>query len=389
MKILFLTSRFPFPLEKGDKLRSYFFIRELSKYHEIILVSLTEETVEKEHIDELKRFASQVHVFTLTKWSKYWNTFLALFRNYPLQAGYFYNGRFARKINQIVENEKPDHIFCQLLRTALYVKEIRIPKTIDYQDVFSRGVKRRMKSGSFLMKLVLWIEYFKLIRFERRIFSWFRYRIIISATDRDLMPVKEKEKIYVISNGVDFDYFNPELFAMREKKIDVLFTGNMGYPPNVDCALFLIKEVLPALLKMHPDIVMAFAGASPHSSLLKLQSKHVVVTGWVNDLREFYASARVFAAPMRIGTGLQNKLLEAMCMKLPCVTSTLANSALGAQSESQILIADDAESVANQISYLLENNSAAKKMADNAHAFVNENYSWTFHLGLYNALLNT
>jgi polysaccharide biosynthesis protein PslH len=389
MKLIFLTSRFPYPLEKGDKLRSYFLLKELSRYHEIILVSLNENKVKNEHIAHLENIVSKVYVFPLSLFSRYYNTLLAFFSGRPLQAGYFYNCRINRQIRKIIREESPDHIFCQLLRTALYVKGVSIPKTIDYQDVFSYGIKRRLDKSTFPFSLVLRLEYSRLKKFESRIFSWFDHRLIITETDRDLMPVAHKEKIHIISNGVDFEYFDYNAFTPAEKTYDILFTGNMGYPPNVDCAMYIAKKILPLLKIKFPEIRIVFAGANPHPSLLKLNHKQIVVTGWVEDMREYYASAKVFAAPMQIGTGLQNKLLEAMAMKIPCVTSELANSALGAENGNEILVGDTPEAVAEHIMNLLNNNDYSAEIALNGYHYVKNNFSWNGQVAkLHSIIMN-
>lgn len=388
MKLLFLTSRFPYPLEKGDKLRSYFLLKELAEYHDIILVSLNEQKVRREHISELEKIVSKVYTFPLSRFSRYYHSALALFQNRPIQAGYFYNCRVKRKIHSIISNESPDHIFCQLLRTALYVKGLNQPKTIDYQDVFSFGVKRRIPKSSFPLNLVLGIEYKKLQKFEQEIFSWFDHHVIITETDQQLMPVREKDKIHVISNGVDFEYFDRQKYSFAEKRYDLLFTGNMGYPPNVDCAQFIARHLLPQLIPFFPDLKIAFAGANPHPSLIRMQNKHIHLTGWVEDMREYYASSRVFIAPMQIGTGLQNKLLEAMAMGLPCVTSELANAALGAEHGKQIMVGNTVPELTEYVKQMLTNSDFADEIAVNGHNFVKQTFSWSGQVENLNQIMN-
>jgi polysaccharide biosynthesis protein PslH len=387
MKILFLTSRFPYPLEKGDKLRSYYLLRELSLRNEVILVSLNETNVEKEHVRVLEKMVSKVYVFHLSWISRYLNTFFALFMKRPLQAGYFYNRRVRKSIQQIIIQEKPDHVLCQLLRTALYVKGLSIPKTIDFQDVFSYGVKRRLSVSKFPMNIILSIEYKRLLKFEQELFRSFDHSLIITEADRDLMPVAEKEKIHIISNGVDHKYFNNSFYSDIEKNYDLLFTGNMGYPPNVDCAHFIVKKVLPLVIKEFPSIKLALAGAAPHPSLQKLNSANVTVTGWVEDMRKMYASSEIFLAPMQIGTGLQNKLLEAMSMNMPCVTSPLANSALKAMADKDILVGSTPEELAGHIIKLIENKNFAAQIAENGMNYVRNNFSWTAQAELLQGII--
>ena len=133
---------------------------------------------------------------------------------------------------------------------------------------------------------------------------------------------------------------------------------------------------MPIVKSEKPDVKIAIVGANPSHKLMKLQSDNVVVTGWVNDMRDYYMRAKVFIAPMRIGTGLQNKLLEAMAMRLPCITTQLANNSLKAADNTEILIGDDANSLANNIIRLLNDNNLAQQIADNGCQFVHRTYNW-------------
>lgn len=363
-------------------------MKELSKYHSIVLVSLNEQKVKREYVTELEKIVSKVYTFPLSLFSRFYHSAIALFQNRPIQAGYFYNCSVHSKIRRIIEQESPDHIFCQLLRTALYVKDLNHSKTIDYQDVFSFGVKRRIPRSRFPVNLVLKLEYLRLKKFEQRIFSWFDHHVIITDTDRQLMPVKEKNDIHVISNGVDFEYFSRDNIQAAEKKYDLLFTGNMGYPPNVDCAHYIAKQILPLLLPAFPKLKVVFAGANPHPSLFKLQNDHILVTGWVEDMREYYASSKVFIAPMQIGTGLQNKLLEAMAMGLPCITSDLANSALGAEDGKQILVGNSAAELAEHSQKLLTNIGFSEEISINGYEYVKKQFSWSGQVEKLNLLIS-
>ncbi|MCB0805823.1 MAG: glycosyltransferase [Bacteroidales bacterium] len=387
MKILVLLSRFPYPLEKGDKLRAYHQIRHLAKNHEIHLCALNDIQIKPEYRKALDPFCKSVHVIDLPRVSAAWNIVKAFLTGKPLQVGYFFNANAKKQINRIINEIQPDHIFCQLIRVTEYVRDMKIPKTLDYQDVFSKGVDRRRQSARFYMKPVLRLEYKRLLKYEHDIFSDFDHKTIISAPDRDLIPHPDREKIEVVINGVDTDFFRP---MPMEKEYDLVFTGNMGYPPNVNAANFLVKEILPLVRQKLPEVKVMLAGATPHPSVQALAGKNVTVTGWVDDIRECYGKARIFIAPMRIGTGLQNKLLEAMAMKIPSITSQLANSALKATPEQEILVGQSAQEFAAHILRLLEDATYANEIAKNGYTFVHQNYNWASATRkLENLMVNT
>jgi len=373
MKILVLLPRVPYPLEKGDKLRAYNHIKYLAKNNEIILCALNDTEVHPEAIKNLQPFCKSIHIFNISKFSIAVNILKAFFKGIPFQTGYFYNKKAQKEIDRIIANEKPDHIFCQLVRVAEYMKNQSTPKTIDYQDVFSKGIGRRMENAPFYSKPVFRSEYKRLLKYEHDVFETFDNKTIISIPDRNLIPHPEKEKIHIVINGVDTDFFKP---MDREKDYEIVFIGNMAYPPNVNAAEYLTTKVLPVVQKTKPEARLLLAGATPDKRVLALQSDSVTVTGWMDDIRDGYARAKIFIAPMQIGTGLQNKLLEAMAMKVPSITSKLANNALCAKDGKEILVGSTPEDYAVLIIKLLDNPEFANKIAEAGYQFVIDNYNW-------------
>jgi sugar transferase (PEP-CTERM/EpsH1 system associated) len=384
MRLFFILPRVPYPTEKGDKLRAFHQIKQLSKHHEIILCALNDGDLHEDAIPVLKKYVKAIHIIPISKFSIAVNLIRTLFSNRPLQVGYFYNDASAAKIHGLIDEYKPDHIFCQLIRVAEYVKGIPIPKTLDYQDVFSKGVERRLASSPFYLKPFLKIEYNRLLQYEHDAFEAFDNKIIISAPDRDLIPHPDRNKIVVVANGVDADFFKP---MEIQKDYDLVFTGNMGYPPNIKSAEFLVNEILPEVIPHKGDLRLLIAGASPHLRVLSLKSAQVDVSGWVPDMRECYARARIFIAPMQIGTGLQNKILEAMAMKIPCITSPLAFQALNARDGEDILVAQTPKEYAAHIMMLLGNPEKAAKIAQSGYDFVHRNFNWETETEKINKLI--
>jgi sugar transferase (PEP-CTERM/EpsH1 system associated) len=380
MKLLVILPRFPYPTEKGDKLRAFNQIKVLSRFHDITLFALTDKAVKRSDEEIVKPYCSSIIIHRLRPFSIGLNLLRAMINGRPFQAGYYYNSRAQSALNKVIEETQPDHIYCQLLRTAAYAFNTDVPKTLDYQDVFSKGVERRIPKTRAIIRFIFRVEFRRLLKYEKRIFDVFDVKTIISKPDRDCIPHEKREEIHVIPNGVDQEYFKP---YKTKKQTELLFTGNMGYPPNIDCAEYLVNKVLPIIHSKYPDARLTIAGATPHSRVKALENDKVIVTGWVDDIREYYAGARIFMAPMQLGTGLQNKLLEAMAMRLPCITSSLCNSALMAREGEEILIGNTPEEVAEQAIKLLSDTSLADNISTNGYTFIQNNYSWagsTVHL---------
>ena len=375
MKIFVLLPRIPYPLEKGDKLRAFNQIKKLAKHHEIILCALNDDpkVSEQDAFRALQPYCQSINFIKISKPQILLGLTKAFFKGLPMQCGYFYTRKAAKKIDALIAKHKPEMLFGQLLRVAEYIRHKDFPKTIDYQDIFSYGMKRRADIASFLTRPIYNMEYRRLCRYEASTFEDFDVKTIISEPDRALFPHKKRDEILIVPNGVDHDYFKPQ---EHEKIYDLVFTGNMSYPPNVNAVEYLAEEIMPMVWKTLPDVKLYIAGATPDPKVKKAASDKIIISGWLDDIRDAYAQSRVFIAPMRIGTGLQNKLLEAMSMGLPAITSPLANASLGAKPDEEILIGSNAQEMAQHIITLLTDKEKAKRIAQAGFDFTNRVYDW-------------
>jgi sugar transferase (PEP-CTERM/EpsH1 system associated) len=374
MKLGILLSRFPYPLEKGDKLRAYYQIKELSKRHEVFLCTLSDRNISEDWLKKLEPYCSEIEIIRLSKLEMLFNlAYSLIFSKLPLQVAYFYNRRMKKSVVGFFKKNNIEHLFCQLIRVSEYVKDYNIPKTIDYMDALSQGMERRIAKAPFYLKPFITIEATRLKRYEHFIFKSFDHHAIISEQDKNLIIHAKNDSITIIANGVDQEFYTSQ---DSPKEFELLFTGNMSYPPNVDGVEFLANHILPLVWKTNPEIRLVIAGANPNSRVLKLANNRILVTGWVDDIRQYYSKAKIFIAPMQIGTGLQNKLLEAMAMGIPCITSTLANNALNAVHGENIMIGKNPEDYTKLILELLSNRSLAENIAKAGNKFVSKNYSW-------------
>lgn len=372
--IVVCLSRFPYPLEKGDKLRAYHQIKSLSEEYHITLVCVSDCAVSKQDFDKVKQYCKNIHVFQLSKSGLFVNLLLSLFSKKPFQIQYFFRNSVNRKVNTILNDVKPVHIYCQLVRAAEYVKNYHFcPKTIDYMDALSKGMERRIETEPFYKSWFYKLEAKRLKRYEARTFDYFENHVIISEQDKNYIHHPNKQRIQVIPNGVDQSFFEE---LEEEKKYDLIFTGNFSYAPNVSAAVYFGTEILPALKRKGHKVSLLLAGASPDKSVLALQSDQITVTGWVDDIRQSYQSAGCFVAPLFIGTGLQNKLLEAMASNLPCITTPLVNNALGGTDGENILLADNLEEFVEKIVTYKTELGSFNEISHKGREFVLKNYSW-------------
>jgi polysaccharide biosynthesis protein PslH len=327
-----------------------------------------------EAVTKLSEFCAEIKVVRMPNWRVLANLARATFNGLPFQTGYFHFRGAQRELDRLVERVRPDHVFCQLIRMAEYMRRRRdVPRTLDYMDVFSKGMERRLEGAQRHMRIPIAMEHKRLLRYEAAVFDDFDHHTIIAEQDRELIPHPRREEIAVVPNGVDFEFFQPR---EREKRFDLIFNGNMGYPSNVEAVEYLVQRVMPLIWDRRPATSLLISGANPAPRVQVLASERVTVSGWVDDVRESYASARVLVAPMLISIGLQNKLLEAMAMELPCLTSTLANNALHAEPGRELLVADEPQEYAAQALELLDDEARAGALGAAGREFVRSNYDW-------------
>ena len=371
-----ILSRVPYPLEKGDKLRAYHLVKRLARKHEIYLFCLSDGPTAQENLDHLHQFCAHIEVVRIERWRIVLKLFSAIFSRLPFQVAYFHHRKAQRRINAALEQFRPEHILCQLVRTTEYVREVHdVPKTLDYMDTLSKGLERRSEMAPTLLAPLFRAETRRLIRYENLMLDLFDHSVIISAQDREYIYHPWRDRIAVIPNGVDSEHFTPR---HGRQDHDIVFTGNMNYPPNIDSALYLAQQILPLVRRTRPNTTLLISGVAPSQSVRDLGRTDplIHVSGWVKDIRDSYASARLFVAPMQIGTGLQNKLLEAMAMRIPCITSTLANNAVGARPGDAILVGNSPEEYAAHILHLLDDPAERARIAENGYQFIRSQFDW-------------
>ena len=367
MKILVLLPRFPYPLDKGDKLRAYHQVVELAKQHDIYLFALSHEPVSKAQVEALQPYCRAIHVERLPRPICGLNVLCAFLQGRSLQIGYWTTRRAMKAYDAFVQQVQPDIIYRQMIRTMEYSGG----GVLDFQDALSLNTQRRMERSHGLLKLILRYECRALRRAEQEALLTFDATTVISTVDQAALA----PTVTLVPNGVDTDYFNATHYPLSTTH-SICFTGNMAYAPNVDAARWLVKEIMPLVWKQCPyGITVLIAGANPKPAVKALAGPKVTVSGRLDDIRTAYASAKMFVAPMRIGSGMQNKLLEAMAMRLPCVTTTLAADPLGATAWEHLLVGDTAEQLADLI-VKLGIEELHDSIADAGHRFVQEHYSW-------------
>jgi len=316
---------------------------------------------------EVAQHCKSMRYFKIDKATRAIGLALNVFSSLPFQVKYFYDKKVKEQIDDEIARIEPEAVYCQLIRMAPYATDLKYPLIIDYMDAFSLIMRRQYDQEKlFYKKWFYTLEAKRSERYEKAIQHNYQLKTIIS--EQDKLALDGISNLAVISNGVDTEYFKPK---RSDKKYDVLFAGNMGYKPNIAAARYLVNKVVG-----DKPIKVLIAGARPVSEITQLKSDNVTVSGWLEDMRDAYDQSRIFVAPIFQGAGQQNKILQAMAMGVPCITTSQVNNAIGAIDGESILIANDTATFKAHIKTLLDDSLLADKMAASARELVEKNYSW-------------
>lgn len=371
--LLIVSSRFPYPLEKGDKLRLFNQIKDLSEHFNLHLFSISESTISRTDQQEVLKYVDHLYIHELSLVNKLSQLCFGLWSKKPLQVHYFYNKQGQKKLDELVIKWNIDLIYCQLIRMTEYVVAYDKYKVLDYMDAFSLGLDRRIASANWIQKPILELEKSRVEAYQNVQAENFDKLFIIA--EKDQQSIETHKSIDLLRNGVDFNFFKPQ---KRTKTYSLVFVGNMQYHPNVLAAQFLVKEILPLCKSQGVNLNILIAGANPTKDIKNLASKDVTVSGWMDDIREAYWESDIFVAPLFTGSGLQNKVLEAMACKIPVITTPIVNNSIGANRIEEIRIADTKEAFAKEIVELLTvmSESDREQLTKNAYKFVQNKFGW-------------
>lgn len=214
-------------------------------------------------------------------------------------------------------------------------------------------------------------------RFESRIYGRYNRVVMVSPEDaQNAQEIDPSARVEAIPNGVDTERFAPMPGVEREPG-HIVLTGQMHWAPNVEAAMFLAREVMPALRARHPGAHLSIVGRGPRPEVAELDSlEGVDVVGEVPDIGEWLARAQVYACPMVSGTGIKNKLLEALASEAPCVATSLACQGLGVESGEHLLVGDSAQELAGAMGRLLADPPLAERLGAAGRAYTVANHSW-------------
>jgi glycosyltransferase involved in cell wall biosynthesis len=377
--------------------RLFNFCRELSKKHEILLISgcKSRERLEGFLGDPCSRTVfREITILPEPRGSTWWSVHRHRFHLAPYFITKYrypeYYGSIRRIIRKKVEeNQSVDVVYvADLVMTQYIGEDVNVPAVLDLGDcktlLFERAIRIEKR---VLRKVALRLEKRSISECEKSVRKTFALIVMTSQVDESYMKkLAPGTPTLAITNGVDSEYFFPA--NERVNPNHLIFTGVMSYGPNEDAVIYFCKEIFPLIKKACPSVQFWVVGEKPSSRIQGVGNEwDVHVTGMVDDVRPYVQSAGIFVSPLRYGTGIKNKILAAMAMQKPVVATSMSLDGIDAHPGQEVLVADSPAEFAGDVCRLLKDEKLARRLGEKGHKLVVEKYSWKSRADLLEAAL--
>ena len=380
MKVLFISTKGPLPTNDGHCLRTYNLLRQVSKKHEIYLLSFVKYPEEYDHIDELKGLCKHIEYFSLKENHSSSRNVLSLalnvFSHKPFVAQKYDTHEMRDSIKNILSREKIDLIHLDMLPLYCYHDLFSgIPTFLNQHNIESALLLRQVEAESNIFRKYFFsIQQQRLEKFEKKALAGVSRVAVCSEQDRLLVKkYAPSANVRVIPNGVDLDLFQPS-GAFDEDPDTLVFVGGLNWYPNRDGMEWFDRDILPEIIKLKPSIKVHLVGRSE-----KINWAHpdcFVEHGFVDDIRPYLERAAVFIVPLRVGGGTRLKILDAMGMGKAIVSTSIGAEGLGTEHGTELLLADATTSFAKDVITLLNDYKYRHQLSQNARKFVLSSYGW-------------
>ena len=386
MRILLITSNLPYPPTTGGKIRVWHLLQQIAKHHEVTLLSLLDSSGEVKYVPQLERLCAQIECVIKERQRPRGKLLLQLLRTMlagqPPRNGIAYYEEMRQKVQEVTNNQSFDIVHIEQSHMAPYVEFVspadRVPSLITLYDVGAIQCKRILKVQSDLRnRFWTWLDWLFLRRWEPTYLAHhFDRCIVVSSVDKDsLQQANPALNLVVVPNGVNAARYNPlpELPGSEE----ILIIGKMDYAPNVDSALFFCKEIFPLVQAQVPQARVLVVGADPLPEVRALAADPAVeITGYVDDVLPYYQRSCLSAVSLRAGSGTRLKILEAMALGRPVVSTTLGCEGLDVTPDDNILVADSPTDFGTQTVRLLTDLDLRRRLVGNGRRLVETVYDW-------------
>ena len=378
MNILYLCHRFPFPPKRGGKIRPFNMIRHLqASGHQVTVCSLARSAAEAEEGRGIAAHCTAFHIGHVKEPVQFARMIARLPLTTPSSMGYFYSTALASQVRQLLAAQRWDLIFVHCSSVAQYVEHVTdVPKILDFGDMDSQKWLEYAHYKPFPLSLGYTLEGSKMLWAEKRLARRFD---LCTATTRAEWQTLDGYGTGAATdwfpNGVDAQFFSPTDGTYDAETIS--FIGRMDYYPNQECMQRFCDQVWPLLRQQRPQMKLLIVGADPSPAMLALgQRPGVTVTGSVPEVQPYIRGSALMVAPLAIARGTQNKILEAMAMGVPVVTSSVAAGGVDAEPENHLLVADTPQQIAAAVLRITQNPAQRQHFANSGRERMLSHHAW-------------
>jgi polysaccharide biosynthesis protein PslH len=378
MNILYICHRFPYPPKRGGKIRPFNMIRHLqASGHQVTVCSLVRSDTEAAEGRGIAPHCAAFEMGRVNEPTQWMRMIARLPLLTPSSMGYFYSSELAGKVRQLLATRRWDLIFVHCSSVAQYVEHVTdVPKILDFGDMDSQKWLEYAHYKPFPLSLGYTLEGRKMLRAEKRLAK--RFDICTATTRAEWQTLNDYGTGAATDwfpNGVDAEFFSPTDGAYDADTIS--FIGRMDYYPNQECMARFCKEVWPLLKAKRAAMKLLIVGADPSPAMRALGDfPGITVTGSVPDVRPYIRSSALMVAPLAIARGTQNKILEAMAMGVPVITSGIAAGGVDAQANQHFLVADSPQEQVQAILSVTESAAERQRLAQAGRQRMLTHHAW-------------
>lgn len=355
--------------------------------HQVSVLAPYEDQDEIAYFDALhKQYAVQSQGIRLT--NKAYRLVSGLLKGKALSVSNFYSQRLQHRLDETLLDGQFDALVCTASSMAEYVFKSQAPCLIkhkslrlymDFMDLDSDKWRQYAQRASFPMTYVYRREHKLIAEFEQEIARRFNACFFITDAETQLFKLNEPtaNNIFAVENGIDTLTFQPAEPRPELTPPVLLFTGVMDYAPNIDAVLWFIDNVWQDILTRWPDAQFIIAGMNPTDKIQALaKTQGITVTGFVQDIMPYFATATIFVAPFRIARGVQNKVLQAFACGIPVVSTPMGAEGIRCQQAESILLAQTPQEFIKHITSLCTDKALYGQISAKALSIILEQYAW-------------
>ena len=376
MKILLLCPWFPYPPTWGFAKRVFHILEDLARRHELTLLTYTDGD-DAEQLRVLRQLAA-VHTVPrpTLPFGKRLSQLASIASPYSFQRRLAYDPAMQAAIDRLSSGTPFDIIHVSTSQLACFRFDRRSTIVLDEHNIEYELYQRVARAeGTLPRRTFNWLEYRKFKREEIAAWRTVDGCAMTSAREAALVDtIVPETPTAVVPNAVDTNFFSPSDAAVDPNTI--VLTGLMKYRPNVDGAIFFVRDILPRILRERPQAHFYIVGGEPPAEVLELAASNVVVTGSVDDVRPYVHKAAVFVVPLRMGGGTRLKVLEGLSMAKPMVSTSIGCEGIDVVDREHLLIADDADRFADAVLELMRDRELSHALARRGRELMLARYRW-------------